>query len=139
MLPFNTMRYATDVFYFEESPPIKALLVSKVALSTTGYESVKNIIIQGNSPYLTNQRFMFKIDNKIYRFVNGALVEYTNEVNVDNVLNDGNTKDDLNTLSNLSVLLNKDIYPIIAISSPIDVMENPTVKFAMTVISMERI
>ena len=135
MLPFNTMRYVTDTFYFETPSPKTALLVSKVPIDTNGYISVKSINISGAEPAGTLRRFMLKFDNKIYRFLNGSLSQYSGEINVDNVLADGNSAAELAAISDCSTLLNKQIFPIIALRAPANGLVRTYAKFSISVYS----
>ena len=134
MLVYNTMRFGTDVFTAsdEETPVIgtrKALLISKEALDASNATSVTSFVFGGDAPSGTKRRIMFKIDNKFYRFVDGTLTEYTDEINVDNVLTNGNKPLTLQNISDLSALVGKSIYPIIALQSCNS--DSPSVKIGL--------
>lgn len=138
MLQYNTMRFGTDTFTVTEGddPVIggrQALLVSNESLDATNATAVTSITITGNEPTGTSRRFMFKIDGKVYRFVNGTLTEYTGAINVSNVLANGNTAAELTTLSNITGFAGKQIYPIIALESQGN--NEPTAKIAINVSS----
>lgn len=112
MLKYNTMRFGTDEF----NPYIKqALLVSSAPLDLSNYNRLDKITVLGNEPEGSKRRFMFKMDNKVYKFSGQNLVEYTGTVNIDNVLDNGNTAAQLAAVSNNSQLVGKNIFPIIAL------------------------
>jgi len=139
MLPFNTMRYATDVFYFTEPTPTTALLRALVALDLSNCSGIKSISISGIEPYGTSRRFMFVINNTAYKIVNGALSTYSGALTIDNVLADGNTAADLTALDESSLttmFLNKAIYPVIALRAPASALAPPSVKFAFNVLTI---
>lgn len=146
------MRFGTDVFglTFDEQNPDepqseqeddkpeivapfvkKALLIAKTCLDCTNKSAVTRIIISGNEPADTKRRFMFKVDDKVWRVSSGRLVEYTADLTVDNVLKKGNTADQLNSLNGLSDLVGKEVYPIIALSAPSTATDFPTAKFQL--------
>jgi len=142
MLQYNTMRFGTDTFTVtgSDDPVIgarQALLVSNESLDATNATTATSITITGNEPAGTSRRFMFKIDGKVYRFVNGALTEYTGAINVSNVLANGNTAAELTTLSNITGFANKQVYPIIALES--QGSNEPTAKIALNVSSAAEI
>ena len=131
MLIYNTMRFGTDTFTVTDgdNPVIgsrEALLISADALDASNVSAVDNFIVEGSQPSGTDRRFLFKIDDKVYKFDDSSLVEYTDDVIIDNVLANGNTADEIAALSNITALVGKKIYPIIAIKSTN--LDNPTVK-----------
>lgn len=135
MLVYNTMRFGTDVLTATDSGGgglgvRQALLTSNFAVDTTGISAFNNFVISGNEPSGTSRRIMFKMDDKIYRFVNGELTEYTAAATLANVLADGNTVAELTALSNITALVGKVFYPIIALSSTVD--DNPTIKLGFS-------
>ena len=134
MLPSNTMRYCSSTFIITQPTPKSALLVSRVALDTTNCKRVNSISISGNQPNLTDRKFIFKIDNAYYTISGGQLVPYTGAVNVDGILENGNDASYLTSLNNIECLLNKQIYPVIAISAAYGLPIRPTVKFALNVL-----
>lgn len=135
MLTYNTMRFGTDVLIATDSGGglgvRQALLTSNDALDATGVSSVDSFAISGSEPSGTSRRIMFKIDDKIFRFVNGTLTEYTGGATIANVLANGNTVAELTALSNITGFVDKKIFPIIALSSTND--DNPTIKIGITV------
>lgn len=145
MLTSNTMRFCTDIFGLtvEDSESEsggggstaafvkKALLVSKTALDCTNKSSVQQIIISGVQPSGTDRRFMFRIDNKNYKFTGSTLVEYTGNLTTDNVLSNGNTAAQLQALSSVPGFVGKNIYPIIALKAPSTSEDAPTVKLQL--------
>lgn len=135
MLVYNTMRFGTDVLTDPDSGGglgvRQAMLTSNAALDATSVTAVDGFSISGEEPAGTSRRVMFKIDDKIYRFVNGTLTEYTGGATLANVLADGNTVAELTALTNIAALVGKEIYPIIALSSTGG--DNPTIKIGINV------
>ena len=146
----HTMRFGTDIFGLveeteepdtpsEETPTTtptaafkkKALLISKKPLDCTNKSAVLNFIISGEQPTGTLRRCMFKIDDKVYKFSSGNLVEYTGEITADNVLSNGNSVDGLNALSNITGFVGKKIYPIIALQAKSTADDMPTIKIQL--------
>ncbi len=112
MLKYNTMRFGTDEF----NPYIKqALLVSSEPLDLSNFNRLDKITVLGNEPEGSKRRFMFKMDNKVYKFSGQNLVEYTGTINIDNVLDNGNTAAQIEAVSNNTQLVGKNIFPIIAL------------------------
>lgn len=112
MLKYNTMRFLTDEF----NPYIRqALLVSNVPINLTNFTHLDKFTVQGQEPEGSKRRFMFKIDDKIYKFSGQNLVEYTGTVTADNVLSSGNTAAQVEAVKNNTALAGKKIYPIIAL------------------------
>ena len=112
MLKYNTMRFLTDEF----NPYIRqALLVSSVPINLTNFTRLDQFTVQGQEPEGSKRRFMFKIDDKIYKFSGQNLVEYTGTVSSDNVLSSGNTAAQVEAVKNNTELAGKKIYPIIAL------------------------
>ncbi|MBR1645201.1 MAG: hypothetical protein IJ774_05730 [Selenomonadaceae bacterium] len=131
MLQYNTMRFGTDEFVFDR----QGLLTSKVALDTTGQTSVGAFTITGSEPNGTKRRFLFKVDNKIWKFVEGAPVEYTGGTDVDSVLANGNTAAEVTAVADNSAWVNKKIYPIIALYADVDATVMPTAKISLAAMS----
>ena len=143
------MRFGFDVFGFVEptdpdepdpedpQEPVapfvkKALLVSKSYLNCQNKSAVDSFIISGNEPAGTKRKFMFKFDDKVWKFTSGGtLVEYTGDLTVDNVLAKGNSAGFLNSLSGVASFVGKKIYPIIALSAPSTATDLPTVKIQL--------
>ena len=129
---YNTMRFLTDEF----NPSIrKALLVSNTPVNLTNFNRLVSITVQGNEPANTSRRFMFKMDNKTYKFSGQNLVEYTDTVSIDNVLSDGNSASQLQAVANNTQLVGKNIYPIIALYSDVD--DVPTAKLTFNVATVQ--
>lgn len=123
MLQYNTMRFGTDEF----KPFIKqALLVSNAPLNLTAYNRLDSILALGDEPEGSKRRFMFKMDNKVYKFSGQNLVEYTGSVTLDNVLSNGNSAAQIANVSNNAQLVGKNIYPIIALYTETELL--PTAK-----------
>lgn len=113
-IKYNTMRFLTDEF----NPYIKqALLVSNEPIDLTNFNRLDQITILGNEPEGSKRRFLFKMDNKIYKFSGQNLVEYTGTVDIENVLANGNSAAQLEAVNNNSTLVGKNIFPIIALYS----------------------
>lgn len=117
MLKYNTMRFLTDEF----NPYIRqALLVSETPINLTAFNKIEQFTVQGNEPTGSKRRFMFKADNKVYKFSGQDLVEYTGDITADNVLSSGNTAAQLEAVRNNTALAGKNIYPIIALYTEVD-------------------
>ena len=126
-IKYNTMRFLTDEF----NPYIRqALLVSNAPLDLTNFNRLDQLTVLGNEPTGSKRRFMFKMDNKVYKFSGQNLVEYTGTLDIDNVLNNGNSAAQLEAVSNNSQLVGKNIFPIIALYS--EVADAPTAKIIAT-------
>lgn len=111
-LKYNTMRFLTDEF----NPFIRqALLVSNAPIDLTNFNRLDHFTVQGNEPTGSKRRFLFKMDNKVYKFSDQNLIEYTGTVDLDNVLANGNTAAQLEAVSNNRQLVGKNIFPIIAL------------------------
>ena len=127
MLQYNTMRFGTDEFAFDH----KGLLTSKVALDTTGQTSVGAFTIEGLEPLNTIRRFLFKVDDKIWKFSGQNAVEYTDGTDIDSVLANGNTAAEVTAVTDNSAWVGKKIYPIIALYADSDVTVMPTAKISL--------
>lgn len=143
MLTSNTMRFCTDTFgaitenedgttSSDASFVKKALLISKTALDCTNKSNVLAIVVSGVQPAGTDRRFMFRIDGKTYKFTGSTLVEYTGNLNADNVLSNGNTAAQLTALQNISGFVGKNIYPVIALKGSSAADDMPTAKLQIT-------
>lgn len=127
MLKYNTMRFLTDEF----KPYIRqALLVSAVPINLTAFNKIEQFTVQGNEPTGSKRRFMFKADNKVYKFSGQDLVEYTGAITSDNVLSNGNTAAQVESVRNNTALAGKNIYPIIALYT--EVADTPTARIVAT-------
>lgn len=123
MLQYNTMRFGTDGF----NPFIRqALLVSNVPVDLSDFNRLDQITVLGNEPAGSKRRFMFKMNNKVYKFSGQNLVEYTGTVDVDNVLADGNSAAQVEAVSSNRQLVGKPIFPIIALYT--DSQDTPSAK-----------
>lgn len=129
MLQSNTIRFGTDEFIFAK----QALLVSKIALDTSGQTSVEGFSIQGIQPSGTTRKILFLVDNKYWKFSGQNLVEYKGPVTLEGVLANGNTVDEVVTVSSIPDWVNKKIYPIIALEAPVDATVLPTIKVGLKV------
>lgn len=123
MTNYNTMRFLTDGF----NPFIRhALLVSQVPVNLSNFNILNQITVQGNEPSGSKRRFLFKMDNKIYKFDGQNLVEYSGAVDLDSVLQNGNSAAQIEAVRNNRQLVGKNIFPIIALYT--DVQDAPTAK-----------
>ena len=114
MLNYNTMRFLTDSF----NPFIKqALLVSSEPVDLSDFNRLDQITVLGSQPEGSKRRFLFKMNNAVYKFDGQNLVEYTGTVNLDNVLDDGNTAAQIEAVRSNRQLVGQKIYPIIALYS----------------------
>ena len=122
-IKYNTMRFGTDEF----NPFIRqALLVSKTPVDLSDFNRLDQITVQGNQPDGSKRRFLFKMNDKVYKFNGQNLVEYSGDITLDNVLADGNTAAQLESVTNNSALAGNKIYPIIALYS--EVQDAPSAK-----------
>ena len=111
-IKYNTMRFLTDEF----NPYVRqALLVSNEPINLTNFNQIDQITVLGNEPEGSKRRFMFKMDNKVYKFSGSNAVEYTGDVTLSNVLANGNTASELESVRGNRTLVGKNIYPIIAL------------------------
>lgn len=126
---YNTMRFGTDSF----NPYLKqALLMRKSGSSSDvgwdfrNYNRLDNFVLNGDEPSGTKRRFMFKVEGKFYTFSGNDLVEYTDDITLENVLADGNTAAQLLAVKNSTALVGHVIYPVIALFT--ETQDVPTVK-----------
>lgn len=129
MLIANTMRFGTDEFSFSR----RALLTSKVPLDTANQTSVEGFTITGAQPTDTSRRVLFRVDDKLYKFSDGQLVEHNGDASFDDTIANGNTVDELLAVTSIPQWIGKKIYPIIALEAPVDAMSLPTIKLALKV------
>ena len=114
MLQYNTMRFGTDVF----NPYIRqALLISNEPVDLTNFNRLDQITVLGNQPSGSKRAFLFKMNNKLYKFDSQNLVEYTGSLDLDSVLENGNTAAQIEAVSSNRQLVGYPIYPIIALYS----------------------
>ena len=129
MLQSNTMRFGTDGFIFMR----KSLLTAKQPLDTTGNTSVEGFTVEGVQPSGTMRRFIFKVDDKLYKFAGTSVVEYTGKGEFDDIIDNGNTAEEVAAVNDIPDWLNKKIYPIIALRAPGDATILPTAKLTLNV------
>ncbi len=141
MLISNAMRFGTDIFGSQTTTPgggstpevtlVKsARLEAKQPLDATNLTHIDGFQIEGTAPAGTDRRFLFKVDDTIYKFFNGSPRAYSGDGSLANILAYGNTSDDLAAVTDLSSWLGKEIYPIIALTAPYD-SDFPTVKLSL--------
>lgn len=129
MLKNRTMRFGTDGVTFSRT----SLLTFKQPFDTTGQTSVEGFVISGAEPAGTTRRFLFKVDDKLYKFVNGVPTEYSGAGDFDDVITNGNTAAQLEQVTDIADWLGKKIYPIIALEAPVDAATNPAAKISLRV------
>jgi len=129
MLQSNTMRFGTDGFSFSR----QALLTSKKPFDTTGQTSVEGFTISGNEPTGTKRRFIFKVDDKLFKFSGQNVVAHSGAGEVEDVLANGNTAAEVNAVTSIPAWLDKKIYPIIALQAPVDATGMPTANITLKV------
>lgn len=127
MLISNTMRFGTDEFAFNR----QSLLTSKVALDTTDKTAVGAFTIDGLEPEGCTRRFLFKVDNTLYKFDGQDRVEYTGGTDFDSVIANGNTAAEVTAVTDNTAWAGKKIYPIIALFAPSDAVVMPTAKISL--------
>ena len=95
----------------------------------------KGFTISGTQPDFTSRRIIFKIDDKLYRFINNVLDEYPYKGDIDDVLKFGNTVGELLALDDIPAFIGRKVFPIIALDAPADAKVFPTIKLAVKVSS----
>ena len=135
MLQYNTMRFGTDEFAFDH----QGLLTSKVALDTAGQTAVGAFSITGVEPLGTKRRFLFKVDDKVWKFNGQTAVEYTDGTDIDSVLENGNTAAEVTAVTDNTAWAGKKIYPIIALYADADATVMPTAKMSLVASSSTEI
>ena len=126
-IKYNTMRFGTDEF----NPFIRqALLVSAVPVNLSNYNRLDQITVLGNQPAGSDRRFMFKMDDKLYKFTDQTLTEYSGDLTLENVLNNGNTAAQIEAVSFNRQLVGKNIFPIIALYT--NVQDAPSAKLVFS-------
>ena len=129
MLNNSTMRYGSDNFAFSKS----AMLTAKQPLDASTQTAVEGFIISGTEPANTTRRFLFKIDDKLYYFVNNNLTAYPYTGELEDILQYGNTAAQVTALTSIPALVGKKIYPIIALSAPDGISTFPTAGISLKV------
>lgn len=132
MLISNAMRFGTDIFGEQvvaqggDSSAPSAVVVTKSArleakepLDCTNVTSVTGITITGNEPAGSARRFMFRLDGKYYKFLNGQLSAQSS-ASLERVLKYGNTKAQLDALTDIPEFIGKQVYPVIALQAPVE-------------------
>ena len=130
MLPYNTMRYATDVFTFGA----KGLAYCKTAFDFTACNKINSISVTGTESEDDNRGFVFHTGGKYYVLDdNGNLVEISVGTGTDNITRavlSGNSAAQLNALTNVTSLAGKSVNLYIALSCPADATSKPSAKIA---------
>lgn len=129
MLTFNTMRFGTDELEFHK----QALLVSKIPFDTNGQTSVEGFVIEGAEPSGTMRRILFKVDDVLYKFVDGTLTALDGEPTLEYVLENGNTVAEVGAVDDIPDWVDKKIFPIVALYSPADATIMPAIKMSLKV------
>lgn len=129
MLQYNTMRYGTDEFSFNKS----SLLTAKTPFNTAGQTYVDGFDVSGAEPAGSQRKILFKIDDALYKFVDGEPVAVEGAADYDNVIEKGNTPAELAEITSIPAWVDKKIYPIIALYSPSDALAFPTLKLGLKV------
>ena len=121
--------FATDNFQFRK----RALIQCNTSLDFTYETNCTGFTISGTEPENTSRRIIFKIEDTLYRFVNGVLDKYPYRGEIDDILIYGNTVGELLELENLSAFVNKKVFVIIALDAPADAKVFPMIKIAVKV------
>ena len=115
---------------------LKRALIKTLAPFDLTYETnCRGFEIGGTEPPGTMRRIIFKIEDELYRFVNGILDPYPYHGEFEDVIEYGNTVGELLELENVPAFVNKKVYPIIAMSAPFDFEVMPRIKLALKVTS----
>ena len=131
MININTKFYGTGNFQFRK----QALITCRAPFDCTYETSVKNFEIGGTEPEGTSRRIIFKIEDELYRFVNGILDKYIWRGELEDILQYGNTVAELLALENVNAFISKKVYPIIALDAPANADVFPKIKIALKVSS----
>ena len=131
LLPKNTMRLGHDTFAFSA----QAKLEAQQPIDTTNQTDITGIVVGGVEPTGTLRRFLFKVDDALYKFVNGVPVAYSGSDDVEDILENGNTATELAAVTSIQSWCNKQIYPIIALKAPAGASVLPTAKISFNCVS----
>ena len=104
MLNNSTMRFGSDNFSFSKS----AMLTAKQPLDASTQTAVEGINISGTEPANTSRRFIFKIDDALFYFVNNNLAAYPYDGELADVLQYGNTAAQLTALNDIPAFVDQD-------------------------------
>ena len=126
---FNVRIHGHDYFNASSLTQRVALLEALEPLDCSAVTNVDRFSISGLQPAGSNRRFLFKINDTLYKFVNGSLTQYTGSTSIDDILDEGNTAADLTALTDITAFVGEQVYPIIALSGTQDAI--PTVKLSL--------
>ena len=129
MLTFNTMRFGTDELIFNK----QALLIAKTPFDAGGQTFVEGFVIEGAEPTGSMRRIIFKVDDSLYKFVNGVPTAFDGDADIDNVLTNGNTVAEIGAVDDIPDWVGKKIFPIVALHSPADATVMPSIKMSLKV------
>ena len=129
MLQYNTMRFATDELSFDK----RALLTTQTPFDTAGQNFITGFDITGAEPVGSERKFLFRVDEVLYRFASGTLETVERDITFDNVRTYGNTAAELLEVTDVADWVGKKVYPIIALYSPDDAAVMPSVKLGLKV------
>ena len=129
MLQFNTMRFGTDELSFDKT----SLLTAKTPFNTAGQTYVDGFEISGAEPSGSQRKLLFRVDDNLYKFVEGNPVTVGGAADFDNVLENGNTVNELSAVTSVQSWVDKKIYPLIALYSPGEALAFPTIKLDLKV------
>lgn len=123
-MDYNTMRLGTDLY---AANPRRAIMVAGGAhfFNFANCTQLVQFNIWGDEPTNTKRRFLFRYNDKNYKFSGQNASEYTGAITAENVLNNGNTAAEVLAIKNNTWFAGKKIFPIIALESTTD--ERPTV------------
>ena len=128
-MEINTQKYGLGSYKFEK----RSLLTPKTFLDLTDETSCNGFVIEGTEPAGTSRRIIFKIEDVLYRFVNGILDRYEWRGELDDILQFGNSVGELLALENIPAFVGKKVFPIVALAAPYDAVVMPKIKIAVKV------
>lgn len=125
----NTLKYGASKFEFRR----QALFKCNAPFDLTDETSCLKFEIGGTQPAETSRRVIFKIDDELFRFVNGVLDKYVWRGELNDILKYGNTVEELLELENISAFVGKKVFPIIALDAPSTADVFPRIKISLKV------
>ena len=124
----NTMQLGSDNFHFR-----KQILNKLPCFDLTRETSCTGFNISATQPDNTNIRIIFEIDDKLFFFNNGELIQYRNYGRVDDILREGNTIAELLALDGIVQFVGKRIFPIVALDYDFNAEILPTINMTLNV------
>ena len=118
---------------------IKSLLKSTLCWNATGDTTVSGFTIEGTQPEDSRRRFIFEVDDQLFKFDGNNIENFNYPLNFQNVIQYGNTAEELAAVTDIPAWLGKKIFPIIALDCPETSTTKPTAKISLNVNSINDI